>query len=126
MSEHDDATPNLRSMTRAELDAFATERGIADPAGFPNKDALIEAIEAAPEAGDEAGDADGGEEAEGAEGEKESAPTKAGDRYRVLKGFTLDDGRTVMPDEEFAPEAGSFPARRVKQMVEQKYLRPIG
>lgn len=45
-------------------------------------------------------------------------------RFRVLKAFTLADGRTVMPGEEFTPD-DSFPARRPKQLVEQKYLRPI-
>lgn len=48
------------------------------------------------------------------------------DSYRVLKGFTLDDGRVVMPGEKFVPaDVEKWPARRSKQLVEQKYLRPI-
>jgi hypothetical protein len=47
------------------------------------------------------------------------------ERFRVLKAFTLGDGRTVMPGEEFAPEGADWPPRRSKQLVEQKYLRPI-
>lgn len=48
------------------------------------------------------------------------------DSYHVLKAFTLDDGRTVMPGETFTPgDVEKWPARRSKQLVEQKYLRPI-
>jgi hypothetical protein len=48
------------------------------------------------------------------------------DSYRVLKAFTLDDGRTVMPGEKFVPgDVEKWPARRSKQLVDQKYLRPI-
>lgn len=37
---------NLSAMTRTELNAFAAEHGVPDADKFPNKDALIEAIEA--------------------------------------------------------------------------------
>ena len=48
------------------------------------------------------------------------------DSYRVLKAFTLDDGRTVMPGEKSEPASvEKWPARRSKQLVDQKYLRPI-
>lgn len=58
--------------------------------------------------------------------EPDAVDAKA-ERFRVLKAFTLDDGRTVMPDEEFSPsEVEKWPARRSKQMVDLKYLRPIG
>jgi hypothetical protein len=48
------------------------------------------------------------------------------ERFRVLKAFTLDDGRTVMPGETFSPaDVEKWPERRTKQLEEQKYLRPI-
>jgi hypothetical protein len=45
----DAAVPNLDGMTRDELNAKAAEAGVADPESFPNKAALIEAIQAAPQ-----------------------------------------------------------------------------
>ena len=55
-----------------------------------------------------------------------SEETEQADAYRVLKAFTLDDGMTVMPGEKFVPgDVAKWPARRSKQLVEQKYLRPI-
>lgn len=48
------------------------------------------------------------------------------EHYRVLKAFTIDDGQTLMPGEKFAPgEVENWPARRTKQLVDQKFLRPI-
>lgn len=38
---------DLDTMTRAELNDFAADHGIDDPASYPNKAALIEAIAAA-------------------------------------------------------------------------------
>lgn len=56
----------------------------------------------------------------------ESEDKDVADSYRVLKGFTLDDGRVVMPGEKFVPgDVEKWPARRSKQLVDQKYLRPI-
>jgi hypothetical protein len=48
------------AMTRADLEALAAEAGVADPADYPNKAALIEAI-AAEETTDAQGDGDGAE-----------------------------------------------------------------
>lgn len=57
----------------------------------------------------------------------EGEDTDASDSFRVLKAFTLDDGMTIMPGEKFSPgDVEKWPARRTKQLVEQKYLRPIG
>lgn len=56
--------------------------------------------------------------------EKGDDESIAATRFLVLKAITLADGRTVMPGEEFVPDE-TFPARRPKQLVEQKYLRPI-
>lgn len=39
--------PNLRAMKRDELEAHARTVGVADPASYPTKDDLIEAIERA-------------------------------------------------------------------------------
>lgn len=60
-------TERLSALTRDELNAHAENAGVADPASYPNKAALIEAIETvaepatAPEGADEphADDADG-------------------------------------------------------------------
>jgi hypothetical protein len=113
-------------MTRDELNNVAGERGIADAASYPNKAELIAAIEAAPEpdaAPDGDADSDTGDDA-GSEDEPESAPEKTGQRYQVLKAVTDEDGRTYMPGDEFVPGAG-FPSRRPKQLVDQKFLRPL-
>lgn len=102
--------PDLSTMTRAELNAHATEQGIENPEGYANKGELIAAL-----SGEGAGDGDG------------EAPAAEPMRFRVLKAVTLDDGRTVMPGEslEIAPDDASWPARRPKQLVGQKYLRPM-
>ena len=55
-----------------------------------------------------------------------AADEEEAETYRVLKAFTLDDGQTLMPGEKFSPgEVKQWPARRSKQLVEQKFLRPI-
>lgn len=51
--------PNLSEMKRADLNAYATEHGVADAESYPNKDALIEAIEAAMTAPDDDDVSDG-------------------------------------------------------------------
>lgn len=129
MREQD--TDAYHGMTRSELNDRAGELGIADAASLANKDEVIAAIESAmmgQSTTDEENKVDvfGGTE-DDTEPEPESEPEKAeGDRFRVLKAFTLDDGRTVMPGEEFAPgDIEKWPARRSKQMVDQKYLRPM-
>lgn len=58
----------------------------------------------------------------------EPKAAKGGDptpeRYYVLKAFVLADGQVVMPGSEWTPTP-DFPSRRPKQLVEQKFLRPI-
>jgi hypothetical protein len=56
----EDAAPNLDAMKRDELDAYAAERGVADPGALPNKQAVIDAI------GGGSGGAGGERDAEGA------------------------------------------------------------
>ena len=130
MSDNGEAAPNLRSMTRADLEAYAAECGVEAPESYPNKEALIEAIEGAvpaDEGSESEADPDAGDEPDEAEAlgdEPAAEPAAEPERYRVLKAFTLDDGRTVMPGEEWTPEGG-WPARRLHQMNDQKYLRPI-
>ncbi len=70
----DDGGSNLDDLTRAELNAYADKLGIEQPAKFPNKTALVEAIEAAvtaaftePDVEDEAAAGDSGD-AESEEG----------------------------------------------------------
>lgn len=46
-SEADEEAITLSRMTRVDLDAFATKHGIESPGDFPNKEALIAAIEGA-------------------------------------------------------------------------------
>lgn len=55
---------NLRAMKRADLDAYAATQGILDAAAYPNKDALIAAIEGEPppEPVDETADTVGADE----------------------------------------------------------------
>lgn len=55
--------------------------------------------------------------------EQEQAP--AGATYRVLKAITVDTGQTYMPGDTIVIDA-SWPARRAKQLVEQKFLAPEG
>jgi len=144
---------NLRGMTRADLNDYATAHGIADAEGYANKDELAAAIESAYEnevppkwdegteaagdeeasAGDEADAEDGGNggyfddataAAANAAGADDEADDEAGATYHVLKAFTLDDGRTVMPGDEFDPATvEKWPARRAKQMVDQKFMK---
>jgi hypothetical protein len=123
-----DEQPNIRRMRRDELNAHAAERGVENPADYPNIDALADAVEAldaataptAPTAAEEEAEEEGGGEPE----PEPDRPAPAGQRYRVLKAVTDEDGRTWMPGEEFVPDP-RFPARRPKQLVDQKYLRPI-
>jgi hypothetical protein len=59
-------------------------------------------------------------------GDDDEAEKPTADRFRVLKAFTLDDGMTVMPGEVFKPaDVAKWPARRTKQMEDQKFLRAI-
>lgn len=109
---------DFQKMTRDELNNVAGERGIADAASYANKAELIAAIEAAP-APDTADDG----EAEADSGDDADAEP-SGQRYAVLKAVTDEDGRTYMPGEEFVPGPG-FPSRRPRQLVDQKYLRPL-
>lgn len=46
-AEATEAPADLSAMTRDELEAHAASVGVADPASFPNKAALVQAIEAA-------------------------------------------------------------------------------
>lgn len=39
--------PKPQEMSRADLNAFATQAGVVDPESFPNKTALLEAIDQA-------------------------------------------------------------------------------
>ena len=55
----------------------------------------------------------------------QEAQTPAGESYRVLKAITVDTGQTFMPGDEIVIDA-SWPARRAKQLVEQKFLAPMG
>lgn len=55
----------------------------------------------------------------------QEAHAPAGESYRVLKAITVDTGQTYMPGDEIVIDA-SWPARRAKQLVEQKFLAPIG
>ena len=108
---------DLNKLSRDELNTYAGELGMADAAEYPNKAELIAAIEAATTPDAEA-DATDDEPKTGVE------PAKAGQRYQVLKAVTDEEGRTYMPGEEFTPGSG-FPSRRPKQLVEQKFLRPL-
>jgi hypothetical protein len=126
-------------MTRADLNAYAAECGVDDPEGYANKEELAAAVEAsmgkpaATDDGDSADSGDGdGDASSGDDGDDPGDPNAddtevpTADRYRVLKAFTLDDGRTVMPGEVFEPaDVTPWPARRTKQLTEQKYLRPM-
>lgn len=114
MAEHDEAV-KLHSMTRAELEQHAADLGVEEPGGYPNKDALIDAISERHYA--LVGEA-------GVEAEAEADPANS-ERYRVLKAITLADGSTVMPGEEIDLSGPEWPARRAKQLVDQKYLRPL-
>lgn len=49
--------PNLSGMKRAELNALAAERGVADAEGLPNKEAVIAALERTDEPAEAAEDA---------------------------------------------------------------------
>lgn len=124
----DQQAPNLHGMTRDELNDHAGGLGIADAADrsvYPTKDDLIAAIEAKQA---EAADAEAPSDEAGDGGEESPAPeagTNAA-RYRVLKAITDGDGRTWMPGEEIDLSGPEWPARRAKQLEEQKYLRPIG
>lgn len=55
----------------------------------------------------------------------QGAQTPVGESYRVLKAITVDTGQTYMPGDEIVIDA-SWPARRAKQLVEQKFLAPMG
>lgn len=103
---------DLSKLTRDELNNYAGELGMPDAAEYPNKADLIAAIEAATEP-----DAD-------AAADDDAEPEPEGQKYEVLKAVTDDEGRTYMPGETFVPGAG-FPSRRPKQLVDQKFLRPI-
>lgn len=46
--EPTEAGPDLEKLTRDDLNALATDKGIADPAALPNKAAVIEEIEGGP------------------------------------------------------------------------------
>jgi hypothetical protein len=56
---------------------------------------------------------------------KEQEPAAKGETYRVLKAITVDTGQTYMPGETIEIDA-TWPARRAKQLVEQKFLAPQG
>jgi len=63
----DDVTPtDLKSMTRDELNVFASKLGIEDPKSFPNKDSLIDAINggSTDDSTEDSGDAESQEESE--------------------------------------------------------------
>lgn len=112
-----------KGMTRAELNDYAGELGIADAAEMANKDEVIAAIEAElsnnpePNPDAEYEDADS-EPTTGAESEP------ARQRYFLLKAVTVEDGTTYMPGESvaFGP---AFTSRRLSQLVDQKFLRPL-
>ncbi len=124
MSEHD-----VSRMTRAELNDYAGGLGIADAAEMANKDEVMAAIDAALAEQDDlsAHNADAEYRADTtdvADDNDDAEPEQSGKRYEVLKAVTDEDGRTYMPGEEFTPGSG-FPSRRPKQLVEQKFLRPL-
>jgi hypothetical protein len=122
MSEQD-----VTRMTRAELNDYAGGLGIADAAEMANKDEVMAAIDAALAEHDDAPDDgadDNNTDAESDADADAAEPEQSGTRYEVLKAVTDDDGRTYMPGEEFAPGPG-FPSRRPKQLVDQKFLRPL-
>lgn len=126
MSDNDET--NVRSMTRAEMNDYAAAHGIADAEGFANKDDLATAIEAGAEAGKPAETAgDGSDASAGGDGEAPASeePDRTGARYRVLKAITVGSGQTYMPGEEIEVGGEDWPARRAKQLVEQKYIKAI-
>lgn len=104
---------DLSKMTRDELNNYAGELGLPDAAEYPNKSDLIAAIEAATAPDNDEADAD-----------DDAEPEPTGQRYEVLKAVTDDAGQTYMPGETFVPGPG-FPSRRPKQLVDQKFLRPL-
>ena len=115
---------DLSKLTRDELNAKADELGLEGAADFPNKAELIAAMEALAGA-DPDGESDDSDpddqEPEDAEGDEPAEGTP----YRVLKAITVDTGQTFMPGDEIVIDA-SWPARRAKQLVEQKFLAPMG
>ena len=123
---------DVHKMTRDELNNYAGELGIADAAELANKDEVIAAIEAAnddqdtqPTDDDDTDAAPDDEPADDADAAPDDAqPEPSGQTYEVLKAVTDDEGRTYMPGEQFTPGSG-FPSRRPKQLVDQKFLRPL-
>jgi hypothetical protein len=105
---------DLSKLSRDELNTYAGELGMADAAEYPNKAELIAAIDAATTP-----DAPSWEAAQA-----EPEPAK-GDTYTAIKGFTVDDGRTIMPGDTVTIDA-SWPARRAKQLLEQGYIKEGG
>jgi hypothetical protein len=115
---------DYQRMTRDELNAYAGEVGIVDAAAYPNKADLLAAIDAALSDADAASAAALASDAEPNDQSGDAEPEQSGTRYEVLKAVTDDEGRTYMPGEHFVPGSG-FPSRRPKQLVDQKYLRPL-
>jgi hypothetical protein len=115
---------DFQKMTRDELNDYASGHGVADAANYANKAELIAALEAAPGQDDVTDDTTDGDDAESGESDDDAESEQSGQRYEVLKAVTDEDGRTYMPGEQFVPGSG-FPSRRPKQLVDQKFLRPL-
>lgn len=110
---------DLSKLTRDELNTMADELGVADAAALSTKADVIAAIaeiEVATDP-DPAVDPD-------ADPESDTDPVE-GTSYRVLKAITVDSGQTYMPGDSIVIDA-TWPARRAKQLVEQKFLAPEG
>lgn len=71
-AETEVTSAQLKKMTRAELNAYASKIGIEDPESFPNRDSLIEAIDGDGMENERTNDENGDEETDDSEETLES------------------------------------------------------